>query len=242
MLRLAGERVRDVVGRDLGLAQHVLRGRRRRVALARRVGDRGGVADRPDAGPAGHRAEAVGRDPAAVVERQPELGHDRMRLDAGGPRRVRVGTTRRSRARPTSGDALDHRARADLDPAPAQLGGRERGEVGRISAHHPVPRLDEDEAQAVQPRARVALDDVGGEVLQLGEALEPGVAGAHEHVREQRAAGRVVRSISACSSVCTSRLRSAIASDSVLKPIACSASPGIGSVRDVEPSATISWS
>ena len=38
------------------------------------------------------------------------------------------------------------------------------------------------------------------------------------------------------------RLRSAIASDSVLKPSACSASPGIGSVREVDPSATISWS
>jgi hypothetical protein len=41
-------------------------------------------------------------------------------------------------------------------------------------------------------------------------------------------------SISACSSDWTSRLRSEIASDSVLKPSACSARPGIGSVRDVE--------
>jgi hypothetical protein len=31
-------------------------------------------------------------------------------------------------------------------------------------------------------------------------------------------------------------------SDSVLKPSACSARPGIGSVREVEPSATTSWS
>jgi hypothetical protein len=49
-------------------------------------------------------------------------------------------------------------------------------------------------------------------------------------------------SVSAISSSETTRLRSAIASDSVLKPIACSTSPGIGSVREVEPSATISWS
>jgi hypothetical protein len=49
-------------------------------------------------------------------------------------------------------------------------------------------------------------------------------------------------STSACSSEKISRLRSAIASDSVLKPSACSASPGIGRVRDVEPSDTISWS
>jgi hypothetical protein len=33
-----------------------------------------------------------------------------------------------------------------------------------------------------------------------------------------------------------------IASDSVLRPIACSRSPGTGSVREVDPSATMSWS
>ena len=40
----------------------------------------------------------------------------------------------------------------------------------------------------------------------------------------------------------STRLRSAVASDSDLKPIACSARPGIGSVRETDPSATISWS
>ena len=43
-----------------------------------------------------------------------------------------------------------------------------------------------------QPRPRVALDHVGGEVLQLGEALQPGVAAADEDEREQRAARRLV--------------------------------------------------
>jgi len=38
------------------------------------------------------------------------------------------------------------------------------------------------------------------------------------------------------------RLRSAVASAIVLKPIACSSRPGIGKVRATEPSATISWS
>ena len=38
------------------------------------------------------------------------------------------------------------------------------------------------------------------------------------------------------------RLRRAMASGSVLNPIACSASPGTGSTRDTDPSATIRWS
>ena len=49
-------------------------------------------------------------------------------------------------------------------------------------------------------------------------------------------------SVSAASSERTTRLRSAIASGSVLNPTACSTSPGIGSVRDTEPSATTRWS
>ena len=37
----------------------------------------------------------------------------------------------------------------------------------------------------MQPRPRVALDRVGGEVLQLGKRLEAGVAAADEDVGEQ---------------------------------------------------------
>ena len=57
----------------------------------------------------------------------------------------------------------------------------ERRERRRDLGHHAVLRLDEHEAHAVEPRPRVALDHVGGEVLQLGEPLEPRVAGADEH-------------------------------------------------------------
>ena len=56
------------------------------TAAASPIAQTFGVALRP--------AEAVGVDAAALVERQPELRDDRVRLDAGRPRRrVRVGTT-----------------------------------------------------------------------------------------------------------------------------------------------------
>ena len=71
---------------------------------------------------------------------------------------------------------------ADLDAPPAQLVRRELGEVGRDLGHDAVARLDEDPAHALLAAARVQLDHVGREVLQLGEALEPGVARADEDV------------------------------------------------------------
>ena len=104
---------------------------------------------------------------------------------------VRVGTTSPVESVDRSlGDRSHRRVREDLDPAPAQLGARERREVGRDLGHHAVARLDEHEAHAASAAARVALDDVRGEVLQLGEPLEARVAGADEHEREQLAAGR----------------------------------------------------
>ena len=131
--------------------------------------------------------------------------------------------------------ALDRRADPDLDPAPAQLVAREVGQALGDLGHQPVAGLHEHEAHALQPAARIELEHVGREVLQLGQALHPRVAGADEDVGEQRVAGLVVVDRLRVSSVRTSRLRSAIASDSVLKPSACSASPGIGSVREVDP-------
>ena len=58
---------------------------------------------------------------------------------------------------------------------------------------HPVGGLDQHPAHPVQAGPRVALDRVGGEVLQLGQRLEAGVAAADEDVGEQLvAAGRVL--------------------------------------------------
>ena len=88
---------------------------------------------------------------------------------------------------------LQRRAEADVDAAAAQLAQRVVGELGVDLGQDAVGRLDQDPAHPVQAGARVALDRVGGEVLQLGERLEAGVAAADEDVGEQLvAAGRVV--------------------------------------------------
>ena len=103
--------------------------------------------------------------------------------------------------------------------------------------------LDQDPAGAVEAAARVAVDHVGHVVLELGDALQPGVAGAHEHEGQVLAPLLGVvdaprRSPGAGSRGCAARWRR----PGVLKPRPCSARPGIGSTRETEPSATISWS
>jgi hypothetical protein len=94
----------------------------------------------------------------------------------------------------------------------------------------------------VQAGAGVALHRVGGEVLQLGQRLQTGVAATDEDVGEQLVAAAGSSVAFASSSVSTTWLRSQIASARPLKPIACSARPGTGSVRETEPSESSSWS
>ncbi len=53
------------------------------------------------------------------------------------------------------GDALDLRAEADLDAAPAQLADRVVGELAGDLRQDAVGRLDEHEAHAREPGARV---------------------------------------------------------------------------------------
>ncbi len=103
-------------------------------------------------------------------------------------------------------------------------------------------RLDQHPAHALRAAARIQLDRLRGEVLQLGEPLDARVARADEHEPQVLGAHAGSSTDSAMSRQLSTWLRSAVASDSDLKPIACSASPGIGSVRDTEPSATTSWS
>ena len=94
----------------------------------------------------------------------------------------------------------------------------------------------------MQPGARIAVHRVGGEVLELGQRLEAGVAAADEDVGEQLLApGRVLGRVRA-SSVSITWLRSQIASARLLKPIACLSRPGTGSERETEPTASRSWS
>ena len=117
-----------------------------------------------------------------------------LRGDAGGPDHG-PGRQRLAGREPgrVGADLLERRAEADVDAAAAQLAQRVLGELGVDLRQDPVGGLDQDPAHPVQAGPRVALDRVGGEVLELGERLEAGVAAADEDVGEQLvAAGGVV--------------------------------------------------
>ena len=78
-------------------------------------------------------------------------------------------------------------------PRPRSSRGRVVGELAGNLGQDPIGGLDEDAAHPVQPGPRVGCDRVGGEVLELGEGLEAGVAAADEDVGEQLLApGRVL--------------------------------------------------
>ena len=176
----------DVVSHEAALAQRVLSRRRcRACALRRRVGHGGGVADRPDVLVALDPQRRLDLDPAARTERETELADERRRRHPGrpdeGPRRDSL--ARRERRRVLL-DRFELRAGADLDPAAAQLGGREVGELGADLGHDAVERLDEDPARPVDPAARIAVDHVRDHVLELGDPLDAGVARADEDERQ----------------------------------------------------------
>ena len=80
-------------------------------------------------------------------------------------------------------------------------------------------RLDQHPAHALRAAARIQLDRLRGEVLQLGEPLDARVAGADEH--EAEVLGRAARGSSrdsAMSRQLRTWLRSAVASESDFKP------------------------
>ena len=126
------------------------------------------------------------------VERQPELA---TTAAAASPRRssrrVRVGIALAGgEHRGALVHAVEPRAGADLHAAAAQLARwRTRpGSAGisgmiRSSASTRIQRVP------VEPAARVAVDHVGHVVLQLGDPLEPGVAGARRTRRSGTRAG-----------------------------------------------------
>ena len=133
----------------------------------------------------------VDRDAAALVERQAQPPQARVRRDPGGPDHG-AGRQRLAAREPgaVGRDLLQRRLEADVDAAAAQLAQRVLGEAGVDLRQHPAGRLDQYPAHPVQAGARVALHRVGGEVLQLGERLEAGVAAADEDVGEQLVAAR----------------------------------------------------
>ena len=159
----------------------MLRGRR--VGLAGRCGvrDAGAVSERPDVVVALDPQHFVDADAVALVERQPEVGEQRVRADARRPDERRG---RDARAVGQYGglgvDRLEGDADVDLDPALRQLAcsvlteaARDLGQdLRRGVDEHPAPRLF---AQLGVVAARVR-DEVG----QLRQRLDARVAGADE--------------------------------------------------------------
>ena len=183
----AGEGGGHAVRHDLALAQRVLgRGRGGRLAALGRVGHRGGVADRPDVLAPRDPHGRVHHDAAVRPERKAEPGHRGRGPHAGGPGHGAGGDSLPGAERgEVRLHGVEHRARSDLDPAPAQLARGERGQARRDLGHDPVLRLHQEEAGALHAAARVAVDHVGHVVLQLGHALHAGVARAHEDEGEK---------------------------------------------------------
>ena len=197
---------RGDVARDAPALAHARAGRSAgdgALALLRRVGHRRGVADRPHVRPA--------LDPHRLVDARSGRGRR-----AAGPRRsttgwgrtpavhthVRVGTTspslRRAVVAVSSSSVVSVRISI---PRPRSSRTANSASVGRDLGHHAVGRLDEDPAHPLGAAARIALDRVGGEVLQLGEPLEPGVARADEDVVSHASRSAGSSSVSAASSV-----------------------------------------
>ncbi len=89
---------------------------------------------------------------------------------------------------------------------------------------------------------RVALDERRGERTQLGERLDAREAAADDDDGEQAVARGPGGSMDALSKFDIRRSRIATASSIVLSPIALSAMPGIGNVRETAPAVTTIWS
>ena len=161
---------------------------------------------RPGAGPRRNRRSPRRRScPRPASARRPRPARPRRAAARASPAR-RVGLHARGpdegpRGHPLAGREqrrgrgrlLEPGAEADVDPAAAELAQR-RSRRGRLRhlRQHPVHRLDQDPAHAVQAGPRVAVHRVGGEVLKLGERLEARVAAADEDVGEQLLAARRV--------------------------------------------------
>ena len=163
-----------------------------RLSRSGGVGDRGAVADRPHMRLAlrarrrqravGHSHRRIHHHPPLPIERQAEAGDDRAGLDPGRPHdrpcrdRLAVGEDRSARGELAQGGVGAH-----LDPPPAQLAFGELGQALGNLLHDPRPALGQDPAHPLRAAAGIQLDGLRGEVLQLGQPLHSGVAGADEH-------------------------------------------------------------
>ena len=115
----------------------------------------------------------------------------------------------------------------------------------RLSAppRRPARCLGQHPAHTLGGAAGVAVIAWAAKSCSSASPSDAGVAGPDEHEREVlRPALGMLDVSSAMSRQRRTWLRSVTASVSDSKPIACSPSPGIGSVRETGPSATIRWS
>ena len=233
------ERRGDVARHAPALAERVLAGRRARRARASSPGRAPRRRRRsPTRSPGPRRASSRRpRSGRASSSGSPSALDDRMRPDARRPHaRARRDDLAVAQARRRRRQLLERRLRADLDAAAAQLARGELRERRRDLGHHAVGRLDEDPAHPLRAAARVEARSR----RRRSPAARRGPRAPRSPRRRRRRSATPARSagsssVSAASSVRSRRLRSSIASGSVLKPIACSARPGTGSVREIEP-------
>ena len=205
----AAERGRHVPSHEPPLADRVLGGGRTRLTAPEGVWDRRAVADRPNVTEAhagalvpGHRGGQAARvnghglvddHPSLAVQREAQPGNDGTRLDPGcpydRPRRDRLVV---GELGAVCGDAAQRCPRAHLNPPPAQLAFCELRERGGHLLHAPWPGLCQHPAHSLRPAARIELDHLRREVLQLGQPLHARIARTHEHEPEVLRAQRGV--------------------------------------------------
>jgi hypothetical protein len=168
--------------------------RRRRVGAPGRgaVRHASDVAERPHPLAPLDAQELVDAHPAALVERQTELGRERVCRHTGRP-----DDGVREHVRPVGehGDAglhgVEPRVHVDLHATPRQQPGGVVAEPGRDLRQDLFRRVDEHPALRLAAQHGVVAKGVADEVGQLAQRLDPGVAGADEDEGEllQPAAG-----------------------------------------------------
>ena len=244
----AAERRRHVLGHRRALAQRVLgggRARRLRRAWPGRAPRRRRRSPRRSRGPATRIVASASMRPPRSSGRPSSRDHRRAASRRRSSTTVRVGHAlagRQRRACRSSTSSSRVPVRISI-PRPRSSRVANSARLGRDLRHHPVRAPPPGPARAVEAAARVAVDHVGHVVLQLGDPLQPGVAGADEHEGQVRAAlPRVVErlrdlEVEQRAVAQRDRVGERLEAERRARP-----GPGTGSTRETEPSATISWS
>ncbi len=139
-------------------------------------------------------------------------------------------------------DLLQTGLQSDLDPALAEPSRRVLGQGVVELREDPVTGLHHDPPHLVPTHARIVAEGVAREVLQLSHRFDAREPGADEHGGEDAPPGLDVGHLVGLVERGEHAVADQIASVRCLKPTACSARPGIGSVRDQEPAPTINTS